>query len=80
MPAFDRKFKKLTQKQKDLFFIALPLFYADPFHPQLKTHKLKGKWASFYAFRINYSDRCVFYFLNSEEVVLYDIGSHKVYK
>ena len=79
-PAFDRRFKKLTNKQKEDFFISLKLFDDDPFHPQLKTHKLKGKWSSFHAFRINYSDRCIFYFLSSKEVILYDIGSRRIYR
>ena len=78
-PAFNRKFKKLGNKQKEEFFTSLQLFYDDPFHPQLKTHKLKGKWSSFHSFRINYSDRCIFYFLNPAEVILYNIGSHKIY-
>ena len=78
-PAFDRRFKKLTQKQKEDLYEAIELFYQDNFHPQLKTHKLKGKWSSFWAFRINYADRCIFYFLNQNEILLYDIGPHRIY-
>jgi len=73
-PAFDRKFKKLNA-----FFEVIKLFCYDPFLPKLKTHKLKGKWTSFHSFRINYSDRCIFYFLTANEIILYDIGSHEIY-
>jgi addiction module RelE/StbE family toxin len=79
-PSFDRKFKKLSEKQKEDFFRSIKLLYKNIFHPQLKTHKLKGKWASFHSFRINYSDRCIFYFINPNEIAFYDIGSHKIYE
>ena len=79
-PAFDRKFKKLSNEQKESLYAAIELFYDNPFHPKLKTHKLKGKWASFHAFRITYSERCIFCFLNNNEILLYDIGSHKIYR
>lgn len=79
-PAFDRKFERLTRQQKEDFYVAIELFYFDPYHARLKTHKLKGKWKDFWSFRVNYSDRCIFCFLTPEEVLLYDIGSHKIYK
>jgi len=79
-PAFNRKFKKLTQKQKEDFYEAIELFYINPLNSKLKTHKLKWKWKSFWSFRLNYSDRCIFYFLNNKEVLLYDIWDHWIYE
>lgn len=79
-PSFNRKFKKLSFQQKEDFYQAIHSFFDNPFSSQLKTHKLKGKWESFYAFRINYSDRCIFSFISENEVLLYDIGSHTIYE
>lgn len=79
-PAFNRKFRKLTNQQREDFYKAIRVFYEDPFHSRLKTHKLKGDWKSFWAFRVNYSDRCIFSFIDNEEVLLYDIGSHDIYE
>lgn len=79
-PAFDKKFKKLSSKQKEDFYKAIELFFEDPYHPHLKTHKLKGQWKDFWSFRVNYSDRCIFFFLNQNEVLLYDIGGHHIYE
>lgn len=79
-PAFDRKFKKLTSKQQQDFFDAILIFQKDPHAQGLKTHKLQGKWKDFWAFRVNYSDRCIFLYTKENTVLLYDIGSHRVYE
>jgi proteic killer suppression protein len=79
-PAFNRRFKKLSEQQKKDFYTALRLFCQDAFHPKLKTHKLKGRWKAFHSFRVNYSDRCIFYFLQNDDILLYDIGSHQIYQ
>ena len=79
-PSFDRKFKKLSTIQKEDFYKMISLFMEDPFCPKLHTHKLKGKWSSFHSFRISYSDRCIFHFIHLDEVLLYSIGSHKIYE
>lgn len=78
-PAFDKKFKKLTNKQKEDFYKAIRFFCNDPHHPSLKTHKLAGKWKSFWALRLNFSDRCIFYFISRHEALLYDVGPHSIY-
>jgi mRNA-degrading endonuclease YafQ of YafQ-DinJ toxin-antitoxin module len=50
----------------------------DPFHPSLKTHKLKGELADRWACSIDYSNRIVFKFVQDteEEILLLAIGSH----
>lgn len=56
------------------------LFRTNPFHPTLKTHKLKGKLKNCYSFSITYSDRILFEFVADDEVLFYDIGGHEIYK
>nr|WP_239121283.1 type II toxin-antitoxin system RelE/ParE family toxin [Spirulina major] len=53
----------------------------DPFHPSLRTHKLKGDFAESWSCSIDYSYRIIFEFVrdieNEEEaVVLLNMGTH----
>jgi plasmid maintenance system killer protein len=54
-------------------------FRENPFDSMLRTHKLHGKEKDAYAFWINYSYRIKFIFLDEENVLLLDIGTHDVY-
>jgi mRNA-degrading endonuclease YafQ of YafQ-DinJ toxin-antitoxin module len=56
------------------------IFVKNPFNPQLKTHKLKGKLKGLWSFSVTYSFRIVFEFINDDEVIFYDIGDHKIYQ
>jgi addiction module RelE/StbE family toxin len=48
-----------------------------PFHPVLKTHKLKGNLKEFHACSINYEYRIVFVILiQNDEITLFDVGTH----
>jgi len=77
---FKQQYKQLTEKQKADFRQAIQLFTENPFHPKLKTHKLKGKWESFWSFSINYSDRVLFKFSGKGTVDLINIGDHSSYR
>ncbi len=55
---------------------------ADPFNPQLDTHKLKGELAGLWACTVEYDCRIVFEFVKhpqtgDQEILLIDIGSHE---
>jgi len=56
------------------------IFKNNPFDLQLKTHKLSGREKEIWAFRINYKYRIKFIFLNNNEVLFLDIGTHEFYK
>lgn len=77
---FKRRYEELTAQQKADFRKAIQLFVEHPFHPKLKTHKLKGKWEGFWSFSINYSDRALFKFSGKETVDLINIGNHSIYR
>lgn len=55
------------------------LFRENPFHPLLRTHKLKGRLADLYSFSVDATYRVVFKFYNSD-VIFLDIGSHDIYR
>ena len=72
-----RKFPKsqvkfLSQKEK--------IFRKDPFDARLKTHKLKGELADFWAFSISYHWRVVFHFGSQETIIFDSIGTHEIYR
>lgn len=57
----------------------LELLADDPFHPRLRTHKLKGKLAGSWAASVTYELRVVFEFVQQgeEEVILLEsVGTH----
>ena len=55
-------------------------FRENPFDQRLKTHKLKGELLDFWAYSVNYQYRILFRFLDNNEVIYYDIGTHEVYR
>jgi len=58
----------------------LELLSEDAFHPQLKTHKLKGDLVGSWACSAGYDLRIVFKFVQHEEseaILLETIGSHE---
>lgn len=77
--SFKRAYKakiKSNPELKPLIAEALQTFATDPFHPSLKTHKLKGKLRGLWAFVVDYDCRIVFHFLDGGDVLLIDIGKH----
>jgi mRNA-degrading endonuclease YafQ of YafQ-DinJ toxin-antitoxin module len=78
-PAFARAYKKQIKNQsglQQLFSERVGLFIQDPYHPQLRTHKLKGVLKNFYSFSIDYDLRVIFYFASDNEVIFENLGKH----
>ena len=82
--SFRRAFRKRTRhnpKLKMQIFQALEQLALDPFHPSLKTHKLKGSLEGLWACWVEYDCRIIFLFERDPEggedvILLVDIGSH----
>lgn len=77
---FDKSYKKLPKEVKEKAKIKEKIFRKDPFDPRLKTHKLSGKEKECWAFWVDYRYRIKFIFLNGNEVLFLDIGTHDIYK
>ncbi len=78
-PAFVRAYKKQIKNQlatQQLFAEKIALFLQNPYHPQLRTHKLKGILKNFYSFSIDDDLRVIFYFASDNEVIFENIGTH----
>ena len=80
--AFIRSARRFTRKHPQTareLEPALALLAEDAFHPQLKTHKLKGKLAGSWACCVGYDLRMVFQFVRhkgEEAILLESVGTH----
>ena len=77
--SFERAYRKSVKRNPEKAIIILEkilLFQNSPQHPSLSTHKLSGKLSQLHAFKVEYDLRIVFSWLNSNEIILEDIGTH----
>jgi mRNA-degrading endonuclease YafQ of YafQ-DinJ toxin-antitoxin module len=80
--AFVRSARRFTHKHPPLapeLQLTLELLAEDAFHPQLKTHKLKGKLAGSWACSAGYDLRVIFQFVkhNGRDAILLEaLGTH----
>jgi addiction module RelE/StbE family toxin len=82
--SFERAFKSKLRQNPELeqkISQKLEILVNDPFHPSLRTHKLKGSLSGAWSFTIDYDCRIVFKFVTNklsgkEEILLINIGSH----
>jgi mRNA-degrading endonuclease YafQ of YafQ-DinJ toxin-antitoxin module len=80
--AFVRSGRRFARKQPQVAVelqAMLALLSEDAFHPQLKTHKLKGRLAGTWASTAGYDLRVVFQFVQhkgAEAILLESIGTH----
>ena len=80
-PKFAKEYKKLSSRIKNIAEKQEIFFRKNPFHPQLKTHKLHGKLKGFYSFSIGYAYRIIFEFKNKRQTVYFhSVGNHDIYK
>lgn len=77
---FAREYTKLPSDIKNRAEEKEKLFRNNPFHPQLKTHKLQGKLSTFWAFSLDQRYRIIFEFLGDNIVAFYGIGDHSLYE
>jgi addiction module RelE/StbE family toxin len=81
---YSKKFLKSLKKLSEIIINEAEkkekIFKENPFNPILKTHKLSGKEKECWSFRVNYSYRIKFIFINDDEVLFLDIGTHDIYK
>ncbi|MGL5804085.1 MAG: type II toxin-antitoxin system RelE/ParE family toxin [Xenococcaceae cyanobacterium] len=83
-PTFTRNLKRLLRQNPQLRTSVektLQQLAKEPFHPSLRTHKLKGELSNKWACSIDYSNRILFEFVKNsisgeEEIFLLTLGSH----
>jgi mRNA interferase YafQ len=72
---FLRKARKLPEPQSEMLRAAMRRFAVDPQDPLLRTHKLKGDLAAYWAFSVD-DDLRVLFRWEGEEAFLVNLGSH----
>jgi len=77
--SFKRAFKKrvIGRPFEKSFRVKVELFLENPFHPNLKTHKLSGNLSDLWSFTVSYNCRIIFKFLADDKVIFIDIGTHE---
>ncbi len=70
-------FLKLHLSLKAKYKKTLLLLQADPWHPSLRLHKLKGNLSDLYSISLNMKYRILLDFIiKDDQVILIDIGDH----
>ena len=77
---FEKSFRHLPVEIQGLAVKKDLLFRQDAFALRLRTHKLRGELEGYWAYSVNGHYRVLFRFLNENEVVYYDIGTHDIYQ
>jgi len=73
---FDKRYKKLTENQKNKTQECLVLFLKNPFDPFLRNHPLKGKYSGYRSINITGDLRAIYKSINSDECVFVVIDTH----
>ena len=73
LKAFQEKHPELKEK----YAKTIKLLQADPWHPSLRLHKLKGNLSDLYSISLNMKYRILLDFIiKDDQVILIDIGDH----
>lgn len=78
--SYEKRARRFLQNHPELFRQyekTLRLMEADPFHPSLRLHRLKGRLAGLHSASINISYRITIEFLlEADRIVPVDVGPH----
>jgi len=77
---FEKSFRKLPVHIQGLAIRKDGWFRSDAFDKRLHTHKLKGELKGYWSYYVDRKYRILFRFINRDEVVYYDIGTHDIYR
>jgi len=77
---FEKSFRKLPTHIQNLAIKKDKWFRLDAFDKRLHTHKLKGELNGYWSYSVDHKYRILFRFLNDDEVIYYDIGTHDIYR
>ena len=79
-PSFVRQAGGFNSDLIDLLKSKIRFLQNREHHRSLKVHKLHGKFSDYYSFSLSYKMRVIFKFQSKDELVLYYVGDHDIYK
>jgi len=77
---FQEQFKGLAEELKLLIVKKIEIFRANPLHPSLRLHMLKGKLVNLWSVSITLKHRLIFRRQKNGDIILISVGKHDVYK
>ncbi len=77
---FAREYKKLNTEIQDLVDGKIEIFRESSFSSKLRTHKLHGSLANYYAFSVTSKIRIIFRYGEKGEAYLHSVGDHGIYE
>jgi addiction module RelE/StbE family toxin len=78
-PRFDKNLQKLNQNEKALLAKKLNLLVEDPWHPSLRSKRIRGTDGLFEC-SVNMDVRIIWRYEGNTIILLLDIGHHDVLK
>ncbi|MFA6429463.1 MAG: type II toxin-antitoxin system mRNA interferase toxin, RelE/StbE family [Patescibacteria group bacterium] len=79
-PAFVRDVKKLDKKIVERAGKMEKVFRANPLHPSLRLHQLKGSLQGLWSMSITEKIRIIFSRMDNGDIVFLSIGHHDIYR
>ena len=80
-PHFTAQYKLLPRHVQELAKGVFESVMEDPYHPNLRTHKLNKRLASYFSLSIDPKYRIICrIFEGQQEIVLHDVGTHDIYE
>lgn len=76
---FVAQFKLLSQSVKNIAIKKEEYFRANPLHPSLRLHPLKGKLAGLWSISITLNFRIIFERMPNGDIIFISIGKHDLY-
>lgn len=74
---FEKSLKKLTSSEQKQVAVKLKILQTAPFHPSLRTKKIKG-FESLFECSVNMDIRILWRYEGSEIIITLDIGHHSI--
>lgn len=75
--AFEKSLKKLTLVEQKQVAVKLKILQTSPFHPSLRTKKIKG-FSGLFECSVNIDIRILWRYKGDEIIITLDIGHHSV--
>lgn len=73
---FDKKYKKLPEREKIKFKERRSLFLENPLHPLLNDHALAGRYKRCRSMNVSGDLRAIYQVINDDTVLFIDIDTH----
>jgi mRNA interferase RelE/StbE len=74
---FEKGLKRLTLSEQKQAAIKIKILQSNPFHPSLRTKKIKG-FNSLFECSVNMDIRMLWRYEGSEIIIILDIGHHSI--